>query len=114
MVSVRTRDSWSRWQRAIETQQMAAPSTERCHQMFVVFGIILVVAGAILAFAVNAAVENVDLVTIGWILMVGGAVSLIAGAVRGASFMSTGKQKFTTERHMSPDGQHYVEETTAS
>lgn len=79
--------------------------------MLVVLGIILVVAGAILAFAVDAAVDNVDLVAVGWILMGGGALALVAGAVRGASFMSSRNQRFSTERHVSPDGQHYVEET---
>jgi hypothetical protein len=37
----------------------------------------LIAAGAILAFAVNTAVQGVDLVAVGWILMAVGAVGLV-------------------------------------
>ena len=82
--------------------------------MLVAFGIILVIAGAIVTFAVDAQLENVDLAVVGWILMAGGAASIIAGAVSGASWMSMRKQKFEHERHVSPDGSHVIEETRAS
>ena len=82
--------------------------------MLVAFGIILVIAGAIVTFAVDAQLENVDLAAIGWILMAGGAASIIAGAISGASWMSMRKQKFEHERHVSPDGSHVIEETRAS
>ena len=82
--------------------------------MLVAFGIILTIAGAIITFAVDAQVDDVDLAAIGWILMAGGVVSIIAGAISGASFMSMGKRKFQHERHVSPDGQHVVEETKSS
>lgn len=82
--------------------------------MLVAFGIILAIAGAIITFAVDTQVDNVDLAAIGWILMAGGAASIIAGAIRGASWMSMGKQKFEHERHVSDDGQHVVEETRSS
>src|SRR5690349_16530450 len=36
-----------------------------------------IAAGAILAFAVNTAVQGVDLVAVGWILMAVGAVGLV-------------------------------------
>ncbi len=82
--------------------------------MLVAFGIILAIAGAIITFAVDAQVDNVDLAVIGWILMAGGVVSIVAGAIKGASFMSMGNKKFQHERHVSPDGQHVVEETKSS
>ena len=82
--------------------------------MLVAFGIVLVIAGAIITFAVDTAVEGVDLQAVGWILMAGGAASIIAGAIRGATFMSSGRTKFQHERHVSPDGQHVVEETRRS
>jgi hypothetical protein len=71
-------------------------------------GIILLVAGAIVAFAVNAAVDNVNLVVVGWILMGAGALSLIVALVRG---MGMASRRSVAERHVSPDGRHIVEET---
>lgn len=82
--------------------------------MLVAFGIILTIAGAIITFAIDTQVEGVDLAVVGWILMAGGVASVLAGAIRGASFMSMGKQKIQHERHVSPDGQHVVEETRSS
>ena len=79
--------------------------------MLVLFGIILIVAGAIVTFAVSTAVEGVDLEALGYILMAGGALSLLAAAIRGAGWMSMSNSKMKTERHVSSDGQHYVEET---
>jgi Domain of unknown function (DUF6458) len=78
--------------------------------MFAALAIILLVAGAILAFAVDRQADGVDLVAIGWILMAGGGLALLVAMVRGASFLST-PSKAHTERHLSSDGQHYVEET---
>jgi hypothetical protein len=71
-------------------------------------GIVLLVAGAIVAFAVNAAVDNVNLVVVGWILMGAGALSLIVALVRG---MGMANRHSVAERHVSPDGRHVVEET---
>ena len=79
--------------------------------MFAALGIILIVAGAVLTFAINDTVESVDLEMIGWILMGGGAVSLLVAAIVGAGWMATSRSHFVTERHMSDDGRHYVEET---
>jgi Domain of unknown function (DUF6458) len=47
--------------------------------------ILLIAAGAILAFAVNATVSGVDIQTIGWILLIVG----IIGAVLSMIFWST-------------------------
>ncbi len=44
-------------------------------------GIFLLVVGAILAFAVNLEVPGIDLVTVGYILMIAGAVGIILGIV---------------------------------
>jgi hypothetical protein len=71
-------------------------------------GIILLVAGAIVAFAINAAVDNVNLVVVGWILMGAGALALIVALVRG---MGMANRRTVAERHVSPDGNHIVEET---
>ena len=71
-------------------------------------GIILLVAGAIIAFAVNAAVDNVNLVILGWILMGAGALSLLVALVRG---MGMANRRSVAERHVSPDGRHVVEES---
>jgi hypothetical protein len=79
--------------------------------MFAVLGILLIVAGAVITFAVDRQAEGVDLEALGWILMAGGALSLLISAVIGASWMSTRSQRVHTERHVSPDGAHLVEET---
>lgn len=44
-------------------------------------GIFLIVVGAILTFAVNASVAGIELNTVGWILMAGGALAVILGLV---------------------------------
>lgn len=44
-------------------------------------GIFLFVVGAILAFAVSADVPGIDLTTVGYILMVAGAIGIILGIV---------------------------------
>ncbi len=79
--------------------------------MFVGLGIILLVAGGILAFAVNESVEAVDLVMIGWILIAGGALSLLIGAIQGLGWMSARTTRMRTERQVSGDGGTFVEET---
>jgi hypothetical protein len=79
--------------------------------MLAIFGILLLVAGAIVTFAVETSAEGVDLTALGYILMAGGALSLLAAAITGAGWMSMSNNKMRTERHTSSDGQHYVEET---
>jgi hypothetical protein len=79
--------------------------------MYAAIGVILVVAGAILTFAIEKSVEGVDLAVIGWILIGGGVLSLVIAAIQGAGWMSMGNNKLHTERHATADGQHYVEET---
>lgn len=79
--------------------------------MLALLGILLIVAGAILTFAVETAAEGVDLQTIGWILMAGGALALVAAAIQGAGWMSMSTNRMRTERHVSADGRHAVEES---
>lgn len=79
--------------------------------MLALFGIILIVAGAIVTFAIDKSAEGVDLEALGWILMAGGGLALLAALIQAAGWMSMTNRKMHTERHMSPDGRHYVEET---
>jgi putative Mn2+ efflux pump MntP len=67
--------------------------------------ILLIAAGAILTFTVNVFLEEVDLAAAGVILMAVGAICLIAAVMR------DGWGGFRTERHVSADGRHVVEET---
>ena len=71
-------------------------------------GIVLLVAGAIVAFAINTAVDNVNLSTVGWILMGAGALALIVALVRSLSMTN---RRSVAERHVSSDGRHVVEES---
>ena len=79
--------------------------------MLAAFGIILIVAGAIVTFAVDASVNGLDLQVLGYILMGGGALALLAAAIQAAGWASMRNTKMHTERHVSDDGQHYVEDT---
>ena len=49
--------------------------------MYIGLGIILIVIGAILAFALNASVDVVNLGMIGWILMVAGVLAIVLSLV---------------------------------
>ena len=82
--------------------------------MFAALGIILLVAGAILTFAVDEAVDGADLAAIGWILMAGGGLALIIAMIQGAGWMSMGTSRRRHERYVSDDGQHVVEESQMS
>ena len=77
----------------------------------VVLGILLIVIGAIVAFAIDSAVEDVDLIALGYILMGGGVLALIVAAVRSAMWSNMGTSKMRHERHISDDGRHVVDET---
>ena len=52
--------------------------------------IILIAAGAILAFAVNATVSGVDIQTIGWILLVVGIVGAVLSMIFWSSWAGPG------------------------
>ena len=53
-------------------------------------GIFLAAAGAILAFAVTDNVNGVDLVTVGWILMIVGIVGVVLSMVFWSSWAGPG------------------------
>ena len=82
--------------------------------MFAVLGIILLVAGAIITFAVEREAEGVDLDTLGWILMAGGAFSLLVSLFVGASWWTARNSRVRTERLADPASGTYVEDTQVS
>jgi hypothetical protein len=55
----------------------------------------LIAAGAILAFAVTATVEGLDLVVVGWILMIVGVVGAIASMIFWSSWGGFGRRSTT-------------------
>ncbi len=79
--------------------------------MFAVLGIVLLVAGAIITFAIEREAEGFDLAAIGWILMAGGGLALLVAMIQGAGWMTARNSRFHTERHVSDDGRHVVEES---
>lgn len=78
--------------------------------MFAALGVLLLVAGAVLTFAVSASVEGLNLREVGWIMMAGGGLSLLVAAIQGAGWMSMGSRRTRSERHVSADGRHVVED----
>lgn len=63
--------------------------------MLTAVGILLLVAGAILTFAVDRQAEGVDVQLVGWIVMAGGGLALLAAIVRGAAIGSAGRRDRT-------------------
>ena len=45
--------------------------------MYIGLGVVLLIGGAILAFATNADVNGIDLRMVGWILMAGGFIAIV-------------------------------------
>jgi hypothetical protein len=82
--------------------------------MFAALGIILLVAGAIITFAVDRQAEGFDLHAVGWILMAGGGLALLIALIQGAGWMSAKNSHAVSERHVSPDGTTVVEESRFS
>lgn len=78
--------------------------------MFVILGIVLIVTGAVLAFAVEASTDGVDLVVVGYVLIAGGVASILAGAISGAAWHARSRTAMRVERHTSNDGRHVVED----
>lgn len=69
-------------------------------------GVLLFAIGAVLAFALNVAVPELDLEVVGLIMMGVGLVAFIGAVLRDGPFRRTHH-----ERHVSADGQHVVDET---
>lgn len=86
---------------------------ERNHIMFAALGIILIVAGAIITFAIEREADGVDIRAIGWIMIAGGGLALLVAIIQGAGWMSSRRTAFHSERHVSTDGRHVVEESEA-
>jgi uncharacterized protein YacL len=59
-------------------------------------GIALLVIGLVLALAVNASVSGIDMETLGWILVLGGAVVLVLTAVQLSMRRRTTATRVTT------------------
>jgi hypothetical protein len=61
----------------------------------------LIAVGAVLAFAVTVSVAGIELVTVGWILMIVGAVGLVLSMLFWASFAPFGGARTdgTTRSH---------------
>ncbi len=74
------------------------------------FSVLLIAAGAVLAFAVERELDGFDLRAVGIILIVVGAIGLIASVARGSmlGFRST------RERRVSADGRTVVERERTS
>ena len=72
--------------------------------------VLLIAAGAVLTFALERDAEGINLDAVGIILMVVGAIGLIASVMRGTmlGFSST------RERRVSPDGRTVVERDRTS
>ena len=52
--------------------------------------IFLIVVGAILAFAVTADVQGIDIATVGWILMIAGGVGILLSLIFWSSWGGVG------------------------
>jgi UPF0716 family protein affecting phage T7 exclusion len=75
--------------------------------MAIGIGVVLLVVGAVLAFAVNADVAGIDIHIIGWILMAGGLLSLIIGLV---IQLPRSRRARSTAVTTDDAGRHYVTE----
>ena len=60
-------------------------------------GVLLLVAGAILTFAVERQLERVDVQLVGWILRAGGGTALIAAMLRAAAPESAARREMRHE-----------------
>ena len=69
------------------------------------FSLFLIAVGAILTFAVDVAVEGVDLDAVGWILMVVGGIGVVLSLIYWGSWGGFGGRGRTTrvvEEHREP------------
>lgn len=71
-------------------------------------GLVMLAAGAVIYFAVDATVQGLDLAMLGVILMIIGAIGVLAGLATG-SFGRFGYRS-TTTRAVSEDGRVITEE----
>lgn len=64
--------------------------------------LILIAAGAILAFAVNAEVSGLDITTVGWILLIVGIVGALISMIFWSSWGGVGSRRETIVRDDRP------------
>jgi len=57
--------------------------------MLAALGTILLIAGVIVTFVIERSADGVDVIAIGWILMVGGALSMLVSMIHSAGWRST-------------------------
>ena len=79
--------------------------------MFAVLGIIALVAGVVITFAIDHQAGAVDLGVVGWVLLVGGGALLLVEMVSDTIRSATTRTHVRTERHMTDDGHHVVEDS---
>jgi hypothetical protein len=72
--------------------------------------VLLIAAGAVLTFAVERQADGINLDAVGIILMVVGAIGLIASVMRGSMLGF----RATRRRRVSPDGRTVVEQDRMS
>jgi hypothetical protein len=80
--------------------------------MLAALGIVLLVAGAIVLFAIDWSADGVDLIAIGWILMGGGGLSLLIAMIQGAGSVSEQRRvvgEHVVDSDASGDGRHVDE-----
>ncbi len=70
-----------------------------------VFSVLLIAVGAVLTFAIEREADGVNIDTLGSILMVVGAIGLVASVLRGSMLGI----RSTRERRVSDDGRTVVE-----
>ena len=70
-----------------------------------VFSVLLIAVGAVLTFAIEREADGVNIDTLGIILMVVGAIGLVASVLRGSMLGI----RSTRERRVSDDGRTVVE-----
>ncbi len=78
--------------------------------MFAGLGLLLLVAGAIVTFALERESDDINLEALGWILMVAGAVSMLIGLITYTAWWGSRRSHAQREVHATADG-GFVEET---
>lgn len=81
--------------------------------MFAALGIVLLVAGAVVSFAVDRSADGVDLMAIGWILMGGGGLALLIALIEDAGIQGAGSESehsttIVADRAEPANGRHIV------
>lgn len=77
--------------------------------MFAALGIMLLVAGAVVLFAVDRSAEGVDLMAIGWILMAGGGLALLVALIQAADSATERGGSALSGHPMSANGRQIVD-----